>query len=100
MAPCSEDILSGLPSSLALPSVRQSQNPGSDRHHQYQNISIIPQSNTNIHWDWQRQTIVIMDENMHLYLEQLAREAFKEFDKDNSGTIDQKVDSSFFYFDK
>ena len=30
---------------------------------------------------------------MHLYLEQLAREAFKEFDKDNSGTIDQKVDS-------
>lgn len=30
---------------------------------------------------------------MHFYLEQLAREAFKEFDKDNSGTIDQKVDS-------
>ena len=34
-----------------------------------------------------------MDENMHVYLEQLAREAFKEFDKDNSGTIDQKVGS-------
>ena len=34
-----------------------------------------------------------MDENMHFYLEQLAREAFKEFDKDNSGTIDQKVGS-------
>ena len=30
---------------------------------------------------------------MHFYLEQLAREAFKEFDKDNSGTIDQKVGS-------
>ena len=33
-----------------------------------------------------------MDENTRLYLEQLAKEAFKEFDKDNSGTIDQKVD--------
>ena len=30
---------------------------------------------------------------MHFYLEQLAKEAFKEFDKDNSGTIDQKVGS-------
>ena len=45
---------------------------------------------TNILSDWQRQTI--MDENTRLYLEQLAKEAFKEFDKDNSGTIDQKVD--------
>ena len=34
-----------------------------------------------------------MDENTRLYLEQLAKEAFKEFDKDNSGTIDQKVDT-------
>ena len=38
-----------------------------------------------------------MDENMHVYLEQLAREAFKEFDKDNSGTIDQKVGSCILY---
>ena len=36
----------------------------------------------------------MMDENTHLYLEQLAKEAFKEFDKDNSGTVDQKVGSS------
>ena len=83
--------ISGTPLRPSIPESR------SDRHHQYQNIFIIPQSITNIHSGWLKKNIVIMDENMHVYLEQLAREAFKEFDKDNSGTIDQKVGSCILY---
>lgn len=37
-----------------------------------------------------------MDEETQLYLEQLAREAFKEFDNNNTGTIDQKVNHFIF----